>query len=101
MRAASYTIPPAAGDSEGGECVVYYFGSGQGGGVEANIKRWIGQFTAPDGGPADKLAKMPPHVQRLMTDPNQRKGFDFHHPNKPANMRSEAPGIAPSRWLRK
>lgn len=57
MRAASYTIPPAAGDSEGGECVVYYFGTGQGGGVEANIKRWIGQFTAPDGGPADKLAK--------------------------------------------
>ena len=40
MRAASYTIPPAAGDSEGGECVVYYFGAGQGGGVEANIKRW-------------------------------------------------------------
>jgi hypothetical protein len=57
MRAASYTIPPAAGDSEGGECVVYYFGAGQGGGVEANVKRWIGQFTAPDGGPADKLAK--------------------------------------------
>lgn len=57
MRAASYTIPPAAGDSEGGECVVYYFGAGQGGGVEANIQRWIGQFTAPDGGPAGKLAK--------------------------------------------
>jgi hypothetical protein len=57
MRAASYTIPPGGGDSEGGECVVYYFGAGQGGGVEANVKRWIGQFTAPDGGPADKLAK--------------------------------------------
>ena len=26
-------------------------------GAKANIKRWIGQFTAPDGGPADKLAK--------------------------------------------
>jgi hypothetical protein len=57
MRAATYKIPAAAGDSEGGECVVYYFGAGQGGGVEANIKRWIGQFTAPDGGPADGLAK--------------------------------------------
>ena len=57
MRAATYAIPAAPGDSEGGECVVYYFGPGQGGGVEANVKRWIGQFQAPDGGPADKLAK--------------------------------------------
>jgi hypothetical protein len=37
--------------------VVYYFGPGQGGGVDANIQRWIGQFEAPDGGPAAKLAK--------------------------------------------
>ncbi len=57
MRAASYQIPPAAGDAEGGECIVYYFGPGQGGGVEANVQRWIGQFEAPGGGPADKLAK--------------------------------------------
>ncbi|MEZ5361088.1 MAG: hypothetical protein R2748_01800 [Bryobacterales bacterium] len=57
MRAASYKIPAAAGDSEGGECIVYYFGPGQGGSVEANVERWIGQFQAPDGGPADKLAK--------------------------------------------
>lgn len=56
MRAASYTVPAAAGDSEGGECIVYYFGPGQGGGVEANVQRWIGQFEAPDGGSADKLA---------------------------------------------
>jgi hypothetical protein len=56
MRAASYSIP-AAGDAEGGECVVYYFGPGQGGGVEANIDRWVKQFQAPGGGPADKLAK--------------------------------------------
>jgi hypothetical protein len=57
MRAATYTIPAAAGDADGGECVVYYFGPGQGGSVEANIDRWIQQFHAPDGGPADKLAK--------------------------------------------
>lgn len=57
MRAASYTIPAAPGDSDGGECIVYYFGPGQGGSVEANIERWIGQFEAPDGGPAGKLAK--------------------------------------------
>lgn len=57
MRAASYTISAAPGDSEGGECIVYYFGPGQGGSVEANLERWIGQFQATDGGPADALAK--------------------------------------------
>jgi len=54
MRAATYTVPATAGDSEGAECAVFYFGSGQGGGVQANIDRWLGQFqekpaTAPAG----------------------------------------------------
>ena len=57
MRAANYVIPAAAGDSIDGELAVYYFGPGQGGGVEANIRRWIAQFQAPGGGPADALAK--------------------------------------------
>jgi hypothetical protein len=57
MRAATYTVPRATGDSEDGEVAVFYFGPGQGGGVDANIKRWIAQFDAPGGGPADKLAK--------------------------------------------
>ena len=57
MRAANYVVPAASGDSEGGECGIYFFGPGQGGSVEANVKRWIGQFRAPDGGPADSLAK--------------------------------------------
>ena len=56
MRAATYTVPKAAGDPEDGECAVFYFGAGQGGGVNENIRRWIGQFEAPGGGPADKLA---------------------------------------------
>ena len=56
MRAANYLIPGASG-GESGELAVYYFGPGQGGSVEMNVKRWIGQFRAPDGGPADALAK--------------------------------------------
>ncbi len=44
MRAANYTV----GDAE---CVVYFFGAGQGGGVEANLARWKGQFTV-NGQPA-------------------------------------------------
>jgi hypothetical protein len=57
MRAATYTVPKVAGDPEDGECAVFYFGAGQGGGVNDNIQRWIGQFEAPGGGPSDKLAK--------------------------------------------
>jgi hypothetical protein len=45
MRAATYSVAPAAGDSASAECGVYFFGAGQGGSVEANIERWKGQFT--------------------------------------------------------
>jgi hypothetical protein len=47
MRVATYTVPPTAGDKEGGECAVNYFGQGQGGGIQANVDRWIGQFQQP------------------------------------------------------
>lgn len=52
MRAATYPVTPVSGDREGAECVVYFFGAGQGGGVQANIERWEGQFKAPGGKPA-------------------------------------------------
>ena len=52
MRAATYSIPLAAGDQGIAECVVNYFGPGQGGGVEANIDRWRGQVQGLDGKPA-------------------------------------------------
>ena len=57
MRAATYRIEPTAGDADVGECAVFYFGPGQGGDVDANIKRWIGQFSQPDGKPSEPLAK--------------------------------------------
>jgi hypothetical protein len=44
MRVATYTVPASGGDSEGGECAVFYFGPGQGGGIDENIDRWVGQF---------------------------------------------------------
>ena len=47
MRLATYKIPAAAGDPEDAECAVFYFGPDQGGGVEANIERWVGQFEHP------------------------------------------------------
>jgi hypothetical protein len=45
MRAATYGVAPAAGDTASAECGVYFFGAGQGGSIEANIERWKGQFT--------------------------------------------------------
>jgi hypothetical protein len=52
MRAATYSIVPAAGDRGVAECVVNYFGPGQGGSVEANVERWKGQMLGGDGKPA-------------------------------------------------
>ncbi len=56
MRKAQYRLPRVAGDPEDAEMVVFYF-QGGGGGVQANIDRWIGQFTKADGSPADDVAK--------------------------------------------
>ncbi len=43
MRVASYTIPAAPGSEEAG-CGVFFFGKGQGGSVDENLQRWVGQF---------------------------------------------------------
>lgn len=52
MRAATYSIVPAAGDRGVAECVVNYFGPGQGGSIDANVERWKGQILGSDGKPA-------------------------------------------------
>jgi hypothetical protein len=52
MRAATYTVSLIDGDKGIAECVVNYFGPGQGGTVDANIERWRGQVLAADGKPA-------------------------------------------------
>lgn len=44
MRVAQAAIPGPAGP---GELFVFHFGVGGGGGVEANIERWIGQMEGP------------------------------------------------------
>lgn len=51
MRAATYTVPAAPGDKEAGECAVYFFGEGQGGGIQANLQRWQNQFSSQTSAP--------------------------------------------------
>jgi len=68
MRAATYIAPPAPGDQANAECVVYFFGEGQGGPVEANIERWKGQFRTRDGKPATaQIAKRTSHGLTVTT----------------------------------
>lgn len=50
MRKAQYLIPRASGDNADGQLIAYYFGQ-SGGSVEANIARWTGMFTTPEGKP--------------------------------------------------
>lgn len=57
MRAATYMVPPVPGDHDSAECAVYFFGTGQGGGVDANIERWKGQLHQPAGKPVQAQVK--------------------------------------------
>jgi hypothetical protein len=50
MRLNTYAV------GEEAECGVYYFGPGQGGSVQANLDRWVGQFQEPP---------QPPKIQHL------------------------------------
>ena len=58
---------------------------------------WAGPIADVPDWPADKVARLPDHVRPLFKSLNTRK-IDFNVPNRPANMRTEAPGINPSRW---
>ncbi len=51
MRVATYKVPHAGSDKDDGELAVFHFGGGQGGDVEANLKRWEGQFSETKGAP--------------------------------------------------
>jgi hypothetical protein len=56
MRVAEFTLPHAEGDTEDAQLIVYYFG-GQGGSVDANIQRWVGQMQQPDGKASSAVAR--------------------------------------------
>jgi len=47
-----FSIPAAEGDERAGRMTIM----GAGGSIEANIKRWFGQFSQPDGGSTEERA---------------------------------------------
>jgi hypothetical protein len=73
MRQAQYRLAPVEGDAAEAEVNVFYFGPQSGGGVEANLQRWIGQMTLEDGGDPAAMAErstfttngMPGHIVSL------------------------------------
>ena len=56
MRVAEFVLPKADGDAEDATLTVYFFG-GTGGTVQANLDRWIGQMSQPDGRPSKDVAR--------------------------------------------
>jgi hypothetical protein len=57
MRVAEFTLPKVAGDTEDATLTIFFFGASQGGNVQANIDRWIGQLSQPDGRASKDVAK--------------------------------------------
>jgi hypothetical protein len=86
MRVATYVVPAAAG-SEGAECAVYYFGPGQGGGLDANLQRWMGEFQ-----PLEKH-----DIRKLKPDGMETTRIEAHGTYVAHSMRSAAtPGEKPN-----
>lgn len=54
-RAPSSSMRLAEYATDGADVVVYFFGKGQGGNVEANLERWKAQFSTSDGSPVPEL----------------------------------------------
>jgi hypothetical protein len=64
MRSAQFEIPAVSPDTENAEVTVFYFGKGQGGDLDSNLKRWESQFQTPEAKPTaviekQTLAQMP------------------------------------------
>jgi len=55
FRALQYSVPAKAAGASDAELVFSVFAAGDGGPMEANVKRWISQFRAEDGSPAEAI----------------------------------------------
>jgi len=58
MRVAEWALPKVNGDNEDAILTVYFFGATMGGNAQANIDRWVGQMSQPDGRASKDVAKI-------------------------------------------
>jgi hypothetical protein len=56
MRVAEFKLT-GPGNAQA-EVIVYYFGAGGAGDVDANVERWVSQFKQPDGKPSREVTKI-------------------------------------------
>lgn len=57
FRYKEFVLPRQGEDKLDAELIIFYFGEGGGGGVEANIARWKGMFEPPSGKTIDQVSK--------------------------------------------
>jgi len=57
FRYKEFSLPRQGDDKADAELIIFYFGEGGGGGVDANIARWKGMFEPPAGKTVDDIAK--------------------------------------------
>lgn len=57
MRVAEYLFPEEVGETPA-LMTVFFFGTGQGGGVEQNVERWVAQFAQPEGQDSSEAAEI-------------------------------------------
>jgi hypothetical protein len=88
MRLAQAAIP---GPDGGAEIGVFHFGAGQGGDVEANLQRWVGQVD-PDAGSA-------PRRQTFESNGLRVTWVDVHGTLKPGQMGTGPATAQPSSRL--
>lgn len=78
-----FAVPAAEGDSTEGRFTVM----AAGGGVDANIDRWLGQFTQPDGSSTKEKAK----IQKM-----QINGMEVHYVDISGNFKDQPGPFAPA-----
>lgn len=91
MRKAQFALP---GDSGDGEMILFYFGQGEGGDVEANLARWKAMFTTADNQPVgDDACK----IERLTVNDLKVITLDVSGTyREPAMMNPQAPPERPN-----
>lgn len=90
MRKAQYTLPGDGGD---GEMILFYFGKGEGGDVEANLARWKAMFATAEGQPLPEDACK---VDRLTVNELKVTTLDVSGTyREPAMMNPQAPPARP------
>jgi hypothetical protein len=57
LRVKQFAVPKVEGDAADAELIIFFFGTGSGGGVKANVERWKGMFKPPEGKSIDDVAK--------------------------------------------